>query len=412
MLALGLLLVAQIAVTPEDYGAVGDCVTPDDDAFEAMLEDVCAAPHHRLIVIDSCYQFTAPLTISCPVRITGALGFLGFSMFEFPANTSGIIFAPGSHFSTLEHVQIHGAFGTNDDAHGITIKDAAISVRDLKVNDFSGNGIDINCDLGMGTACSTIHLSRLRIEQMKNWGLRVRGGDANGNTYVALDLSDNLKGCVFDDSFLGSTYDGGHCDSSQQYSQGAKAFVQTNPNASVLISGMHFEGPPPIELGSISAVVQGGNGWLASGGMVFAGGKIKGAKWEGKFAHNSPAAGDHIFEFTNYRNPNWPMFLDYEFNGDTYSYAWQLANSGAFMRVSDYNHPTLAPGQVTLPNGAYLGAALGKVTAATSVPTGSCKKGDFRFYTHPEEIGDPGSGCWAYYCKVSTLTWKCLPVPP
>lgn len=147
----------------------------------------------------------------------------------FPADTTGIIVhryntlgggveataTTGADSSIIEGLKLSSTVGTDPGKHGIWLRARAV-VRNVHIQGFSGNGVNIVASAGGGASvegnANNWRLDTLRIQGCGGHGVYADNADANAGTAVAVDASANRLRGIYDSSFLGNTWIGCHVD--------------------------------------------------------------------------------------------------------------------------------------------------------------------------------------------------------
>lgn len=214
------------------FGAVGDDVTDDWPAFNAAINFsrgtragysitvIVPEPPVRYYLSD---ELNFKLNIHFKGNGGGGLDNPTPVTIRFPADTRGMIvnrantFSDGVVASTtsaagaiIENISLIGGGGTDLNAHGFMMRGRAV-LRDFRIYNFAGNGLNIVATSGSGTPANegnanNFAVERGRITNCGAWGCYVDGADANSGGMWKVDCSDNARGGFFDGSFLGNTY--------------------------------------------------------------------------------------------------------------------------------------------------------------------------------------------------------------
>lgn len=166
------------------------------------------------------YFVTDNLRIRRPVRIhgKGASSGNGGTKFLFSAG-KGVIFdwynTPGTENqradgAILENVEIISDDPSIPDNHGIQIKAPNVTLRDVTVRSFAGNGVNIHASVPASNA-NTWRMVNVWATLCKN-GFYCAGSDANAGIAVGCSATDCKDAGFWDHSFLGNTWIGCHAD--------------------------------------------------------------------------------------------------------------------------------------------------------------------------------------------------------
>lgn len=235
-------------VTVKTFGAVGDDITNDGPAFVAaiaylksiQLQSTDGQGSTRLIVPQGKYYLgTTTLDITHGLIIEGeSVGEIGgqASQLRWAAGATGIrvqqyntVGASSTYAGTpnqntgsgtiIRNLALKGGFTTTEaDFHGIHLR-ARAAIRDVRIENFEGDGIFIKADSGQpyaGNANDT-EVVRASIATCRN-GLYIEGGDTNAGTFVDINAVFCRQWGIWDRSFLGNTFVGCHASSNSRYS--------------------------------------------------------------------------------------------------------------------------------------------------------------------------------------------------
>lgn len=144
--------------------------------------------------------------------------------FVFPPGCSGVVIHrhntmdAGTAASTtagdgsiIEGIQFVGADGTPDamGGHGVWFRARGI-VKNCLFSGFAGDGGRAIATSGGGGAvegnCNGWTVINTRFQNNGEWGWQVGGADCNAGMGIGIDCSQNGRGAIFDNSFLGNTY--------------------------------------------------------------------------------------------------------------------------------------------------------------------------------------------------------------
>jgi hypothetical protein len=118
---------------------------------------------------------------------------------------------PGGDGSLLRNLYLKGGYaGTEGESHGIHIR-SAISIENVTVENFGGDGVHANCSLASGGetegSASGCHVSGLYVSGNRR-GVYLAGGDANAGNWSGVHGIGNRQATIVDDSFLGNNWYG------------------------------------------------------------------------------------------------------------------------------------------------------------------------------------------------------------
>jgi hypothetical protein len=131
--------------------------------------------------------------------------------------------------SIIEGLLLEGAWSDTTvlNGHGIWMRARAV-VRNVLINRFAGNGINIVATSGSGSVtnegnANCFKLDTIRVTNSGEWGVFIDGADVNAGVCVGLDVTSNGTGGLYDSSFLGNTHIGHHAASNGAANVGANA---------------------------------------------------------------------------------------------------------------------------------------------------------------------------------------------
>lgn len=142
-----------------------------------------------------------------PINVSG--------IYIHSANTQGdTTVAAGSSAagSVIDGIGFRGAYGGTSGS-GIHLRARAI-LRNINVQGYGGNGININCTAGVGGAtegnANNFSMHDVRSESNVGHGVFVQGADANAGNGYNVHGDNNGGWGIYDNSFLGNTWSGCH----------------------------------------------------------------------------------------------------------------------------------------------------------------------------------------------------------
>jgi hypothetical protein len=164
------------------------------------------------------YRFSRTIELIRGMSLIGAGGLaLSGTVLEFPDGVTGIVchrpattpqpLAPGrGDGSIVERMQINARGNSNPSAHGVVMY-AAVSLRDVSIFRFGGNGIHIEAGSVIpGTNADAWQIYNCRVQQSSGDGLFLRGDDANAGCAIGLLCNDNGGWAIQDISAIGNTF--------------------------------------------------------------------------------------------------------------------------------------------------------------------------------------------------------------
>jgi hypothetical protein len=233
-----------IDVTHPDYGAVGDGVTDDYQAFRDALDSVPAEGGTVSVPAGSYY-----LSQSLDVDINGEFrgvptGQSGAATLQFDDGTSGVIHSGSCDISGFD---IEGA-GGGTSAHGYQLRIKNRSASHLRVNGFGGHGFLLD---GESYNVNEWNLTHCRAGENGLDGFHAQGSNANAGTGYHLDSRLNGGWAIADESFLGNTW-----ISVQTVGNTAGPVTSTDANSHCAWIGVYAEsGQGPSELSQQDLII-------------------------------------------------------------------------------------------------------------------------------------------------------------
>lgn len=353
------------------------------------------------------------------------------TILKFPAGMHGIIChvdttapiaTPGlGRWSIVERVQIQAEAGSaSTQTHGVLMH-AGMTLRDVFIRDFAGDGIHIQGDHTATPPTNANHwqIQNCRVNSCDN-GLFVQGPDTNAGCAIALDCSANRKWGIDDQSFLGNTYVACHTAGNGRIGNGSTfpdiggAYRCIGSDARSLFLNCYSEGgQPPSQMsngcfvlgGYIFPAIEGKGVWLDSAHVASFANGVRGLspKTPGKpdtaavlGSHNvggvalelhrlKPKGGadpePYRFHY-GYRHPGW----------------WELVfadlNAAIPLRFSTEEAPE-GWGQLWMENGYFIGGGRNRVQVQTGSepPSAEGHRGDIVYNTSPHAGGYIGWVC-------------------
>ncbi len=222
------------------------------------------------------YAFSDTWRVRRNARVEGAGGggwFAG-TVLLFPHGKAGVEFEwldGRSDWSRFKYVRLveYGVQDPGGNAHGVIAK-APIVIDGVCVQGFvhgiylRGNASDpVN-----PSNCNTFRVSNVRLDGNYGSGLLIEGADANAGVTIGVDASDNGRYGIEDNSFLGNTHVGPHCDNNR-----LGAIRNVGANAYSTIVGAYAEGNQPAsQVGAPAIAIGGLSSYVGTGGFVTMGG--------------------------------------------------------------------------------------------------------------------------------------------
>lgn len=236
--------------------AAGPPLPPAEDsvALQALLD----GPLATIRLEPRVYRLTKTLTINRTLTLVGE----GVATrLEFPPDTPGIVITrkPSGEGdrTVIKSLYLRGGKGTDRTAHGIAFGAGRVSIDDVLVEKFSGQGVEI----------STANLWRLH-RCASRWnggdGLHLSGANANAGVAVQLDTTGNGGAGIREDGVtLGSTFVACHAAENL----GGAYLIGGNNSSSVLVGCYSESGQKPSRIGQRTLSLGGthGAGWDTSG---------------------------------------------------------------------------------------------------------------------------------------------------
>lgn len=280
-------------VSVKDFGAVGDGIADDYDAFMAAINSVTYNPGGvypsagTIFVPPGVYYISQTINLKKQVNLVasgGATGYAQNTVLLFADGVIGIIINTyNTTYEFTETVPTGSASGSNitgltitakgksnPNAHGILMR-GSCNINYTQVSKFGGDGIRIYAWAGGGGAlegnANGWSLQNCRLFLNNGNGLYVQGADANAGSAMHIDVADNTIGGIYESSFLGNTYIACHAAAN------GRAYVTTSINARNVFVGCYAEGGqgesqlsyPTVYVGGIHASPMSGTVAVYSG---------------------------------------------------------------------------------------------------------------------------------------------------
>jgi len=277
-------------VSVTDFGAVGDGVTDDYQAFQDAIDSLPVSGGTIIIpaTATNAWAISQTLNVRKKLHLIGQVakgtGEKGTTL-NFPADTSGIVFnsyntslyttvtpdplLPGAYGSILENVALFGdKAGSVASADGVVVR-CTMECRGAAARNFKRYGFRIYADLGTGGStegdANQWMLNRCDAVLNGDHGVYVDGDDAN--TGVAIKVFSQLNGGygIYENSLIGNTYIG--CDTvgntlGSMYADRASA-------ANTVIGLWEDDGSATSQFGGVNTIIGGNGGNPASTSSAF-----------------------------------------------------------------------------------------------------------------------------------------------
>ena len=400
MILNSLLLVAISLVTPEQFGAKGDCITDDSVAIKNAIASVSPdiSKVGQIVQFSNrCYYSSQEIIINKSLRLLGETGRgpNASTIIKYPKNVSGLKIL--SSYVEVSNIEFLGGGGTSTTAHGIIILAGRSEVNNCRITKFSGNGIHIRGNaVHEGTNSNLWKVLNVVLTNNGGWGLKVSGADANAGLFMNSDTTSNKYGCILDDSFLGNTYFRNHCSAASKTSMICEdvdpttfcGIKTTNNNARSLFLEQYVEGSIPVEILYPSIRFGGIGGLHTKNTLSMRSGTFTGPRWE--FLNNleepwvtlgvGGSSPKTALTFENKEYSSKPLRLQWEhFEQDYWEFNLaNLANSRGAM-IAQINKDGMTAGSWNFPSGIWTGIKADKrrISHSSGIPkTGLFQVGD------------------------------------
>lgn len=187
----------------------------------------------RIYIPSGCYWFEETVDIDRPVYIEGSYrGHWGGTRLFFDNDVMGFSVwgdtttsRENANGTTLENLRIQSRGGTSTAAHGVQIG-TRMYMKNVLIEDFPGNGLMAWCDtVGAGAPdglnsdtlthsnCNNSNFFQSEFVTNKQWGVYMKDNDSNASEFYSCNFQGNDSGDIYEDSFLGNSYYGGHITS-------------------------------------------------------------------------------------------------------------------------------------------------------------------------------------------------------
>lgn len=341
---------------------------------------------------------------------------------RFPANTKGIVAKKGDNSplqygadaSIFEGVFLQGS-GSSSSAHGIDMQ-ARIKLRDMSINGFGGNGVNIVADVSENTNANLFAADTVTITGCGGHGWYVQGGDTNAGVAIGINASGNGGWGIYDSSFLGNTYKGCHTAANA-----LGPYKSDNANARNVFIGCYSEGGQPASVIDAPSMVIGGlhGAELTGTGYFAVDGGFDRLKSKNGSGHPEIAIGtgtgtgddpSGVLSLKDPSHPSWPIVL--KWITGRWRLMWANLDSGELLSIyagsatveNGYARDLSASGGLGFRNGYYAGAGMKYRGVASAAPTtGAWLRGDIVYSDSPSASGSVG---WVCTSGGSPGTWK------
>lgn len=122
----------------------------------------------------------------------------------------------GAGGSFVQGFQFKSLGGSDATKHGVHVRVAGVTLSHVEASGFPGDGFHILASSGTLPAgefgnANHWHLDRCSATDNQVNGLLISGSDVNAGTNIGFDAQTNGRWGIWDESFLGNTHIGGHC---------------------------------------------------------------------------------------------------------------------------------------------------------------------------------------------------------
>ena len=219
-------------VSVKDFGAVGDGVTDDYQAFQNAIDSLPISGGTIFIPATTTNQWKISQTLNVRKKthligqVSHGTGNEKGTQLIFPADVSGIVFnsattslyqtvpanpsLPGAYGSILENVFLLGGGGTTS-ADGVVIR-CGMECRHVSARSFSRYGFRIYATIGGGGSiegdANGWKLDNCQAVANGSHGFYTDGSDSNVGTAIRCTALVNAGYGFYDNSFLGNTWIG------------------------------------------------------------------------------------------------------------------------------------------------------------------------------------------------------------
>lgn len=422
-------------VKVEWFGAVGDNAALNDAAMAAALTVSSEGSRGWTVTLGfGKFRFANTIEISRGIHLKGASGSMWYAStwLRFNDGVVGLkIHRSGTSqdggagdWAYIEGLLIEALGKTSATAHGFHAH-ARFTLRNCEIRSFGGDGVFIDAHSLVNAAhnANCWRVDRVRIYGNAGHGFHVHGNDTNAGLATLLNTVGNMGYQIFDDSFLGNTYIGGHSDSSLGTALGNIRTSGGN-NRSVFI-GQYDEGggSPAKHQFTAKTAIFGGTwshliDWTYGQPMYFDPQRMEGGSPFRVGNHNSGngeytgsqlhiGSGDGSDDYLRFKNPDeiWGLRWRWRASQKEWGMFYQEASFFPF-RIIANGHASKQPGFMELPSGFYAGNK--KITYGTAAPTsGTHSAGDMVLHT---SLGSAQRSISHWFCGGSGTpgTWHCV----
>jgi hypothetical protein len=359
---------AQI-VSVVDFGAVGDGVTDDYQAFQDAIDSLPVSGGAVLIpaTTSNTWKISQTLNVRKKLHLIGQVahgtGDQKGTKLVFPADVSGIVFnsyntslyttvtpdplLPGAYGSVMENIMLLGGGGSAA-ADGVVVR-CKMECRNVSVRGFYRYGFRIYADIGAGGSiegdANQWKLDNCQAILNGDHGVYVDGADAN--TGVAIKVFSQLNGGygIYDNSLIGNTYIG--CDTVGNTS--GSMWADRASASNTVIGLWEDDGGATSQFGGVTTIVggNGGNPSTTSSAFSMYRGIAKQAPYKYINARGSESVSGQLGANYNDTSMTVQAFgatsegseVAWKFQFDATEKAWflQYANSAAFTPIAYLN---------------------------------------------------------------------------
>lgn len=256
-----------------DYGAVGDGVTDDIEAFEAAIEALAIrldAPYYSakgiVNAVGGDFFCSRTLNIEHQIILRGGTGpggnGYGSSRLIFPTGVQGIRIHSAQTSTTgkdaagtcIEHLTVtttRGSAAAEIGKYGIYANTKFI-LKSVIVSLFGDTGVYVYGETGVTGNANNWYMENCRFAENGYDGFGTEGPDANAGNAIGVDCGNNLRWGFKDSSFLGNTYTACHTNANL-----TGGYNTTNANAYSVFVGCYSEGGELNTINSPSLIIGG-----------------------------------------------------------------------------------------------------------------------------------------------------------
>lgn len=189
-----------------------DCSTAMSNCLAAIPGVGVGNDNSVITVPPGNYTFNSTITWNKNVDIIGLGGGIYTSMgtkFSFGIDVQGMKFfrEDGVDNIKISNIWLKGAYTGQNDAHGLW-HNCRLNTNNITIQGFGGDGFFPDTS-NTGNADSGAHYNLYVIENLGH-GIHPKGQDSNNINFYNYFTNANGKSNIYDDSFLGNNYYGGH----------------------------------------------------------------------------------------------------------------------------------------------------------------------------------------------------------